>query len=136
MDYRNCTAGVYHSFTVIDSPYTNGAKVQREKCQYCGKAEEYTFTPDGKMTDERQYFLDHIRAFAQPVEDDLGMMEAFLACNPNAAARMTRDAAQEKKSEDHQAELTELFHWSMKRALDDKGWEYKKDGVDYSSKEK
>lgn len=124
-DYRNCFAGVYHLFTVLSGPDKDGSKVQSERCKYCGKVEDYTFEPDGRMTDSRKYFLDHIRAFAQPIEDDPGMMAAFLHCNPNAAARLAKEKADKDKSETFQNEMTEKFHWAMKRALDNQGW---KDG--------
>ena len=136
MDYRNCLVGVYHLFTVLDSPYKNGAKTQKEKCQYCGKDVEYFFSSDGKMMEERQYFLDHIRAFAQPIKEDPGMMAAFLVCNPKAAARLEADKKANKRSAEFQGEMTEMFRWAAKRALNDEGWKHKKGGVDYSSNEK
>jgi hypothetical protein len=137
MDYRNCLVGVYHNFEVIESPHKNGASVQRERCRHCNKEVEYKFLPDGELVDSRQYFLDHINAFAQPIEDDPGMMAAFLTCNPNAAARMALDEKQTKASKEFQDEMTEMFHWSIKRALDNRGWTAKSsDGVDRSSKEK
>lgn len=137
MDYRNCKVGQYHDFKVLASPYMNGSVEQVEVCKMCKERKVYTFTPDGKMINEHEYFLDHIRAFAQPILDDPGMMDVIRECNPIGLARMEKLAKEQENSEAFQADISDRFKFAMKKALNNEGWTDKtKDGIDRSSSEK
>lgn len=138
MDYKNCKKGVYHWFTVKSSPYTGSSTKQIERCKFCGDTKTYTFLPNGKMKEEREYFLDHIRAFAQPIQEDPGMLAAFLHCNPKAAERLKKQKTDDERSAWFKQEMSEKFKWAMQRALNNEGWTDKgdQDGINRSSSEK
>ncbi len=138
MDYKNCKKGVYHWFIVKSSPYTGSSLKQVEKCKFCGETKTYSFLPNGKMKEEREYFLDHIRAFAQPIQEDSGMLEAFKFCNPKAAKRLEQQRIEGRAHEFFKQEMSEKFKWAMKRALNNEGWTDKgdQDGINRSSSEK
>lgn len=137
MNYINCSVGRYHNFRVNESLYKNGGTVQVETCAYCREQKRYGFRPDGEMENSRQYFLDHIRAFAQESSQDVGMQAAFLYCNPNGVARLAKDRKIEEKSIEFQAEMKDRFRFVIKKALNNEGWKDKTaDGIDRSSSEK
>lgn len=129
MEYVNCSKAVYHNFdrvngvsSIITSPHRDGTMAQKERCNACGEVFVYMFLPNGQMADSRRYFLDHIRYFAQPIEEDPGMMAAFLHCNPKAAKRFADAEVADKKHEWFQKEMDEKFRWAIKRAMENKGW--------------
>ena len=115
-DYKNCPVGKYHDFKVLRTPYEiPGAKhspKQVEQCRMCHKTVEYLIQEDGKMVDDRQYFLDHIRAFAQP------SMVCYYELHPTAAFRFAEEAKAVKKSEEFQETKSEEFKAAIKKALD------------------
>lgn len=116
MDYKNCKVGKYHRFLVIAGPYS---AIQNDKqievCEYCKEKKAYAFTPDGKMADDHQYFLDHIRAFAQP-----SMGDVYYEVNPGMLLKFEKEAKAEKAKEAKEEERKEHFKFAIKRALDDK----------------
>lgn len=117
MNYANCPVAKYHNFRVLASPYLpeKQATKQIEQCRACGKREEYSYKPDGKMVNERKYFLDHIRAFAQPF-----MGEVYWECNPGAFEKFTAKEAEDKKREIKNLERDEHFKFAIKRAFEDR----------------
>lgn len=143
MSYENCTTGKYHDFTVVASPFSERrentlvSEQQIERCKLCGERTAYGFDGAGRMKDSRQYFLDHIRVFAQNGTKDVEMQKAFEYCNPKAFQKFAKEAEDKQKSDDFQQLMKEKFHWAMKRALNNEGWVDKgKDGIDRSSREK
>lgn len=138
MEYKNCKIARYHEMVIVASPYRGDITTrQKERCSKCGQDFAYDFTPDGQMKDSHQYFLDHIRYFAQPIEEDEGMMAAFLFCNPKAAKRFEEASKADKKHEWFQQEMQDKFRWAIKKALNNEGWKDKGDfdGIDRSVKD-
>lgn len=87
------------------------------------------------MKNERQYFLDHIRAFAQQSSSDLAMDAAWVYCNPRTVKRLLEQKEQEKKSNILQAEMKEKHKFFWQRALERKNWkDIGSDGIDRSYK--
>lgn len=133
MSYQNCSVGRYHDFTVVASPYSERkstallSPTQVERCKLCNETMSYTI----EELNSRRYFLNHIRDFAQPDTDDKDMQAAFDYCKPQASQRLVNEAKERQASTDLQTELSDKFHWTMKRALNNQGW---KDG-DRSSSE-
>lgn len=142
MDYKNCPNAVYHTMTTKATPYEHvtalSSTTQVEVCTSCNKVFSYHYLPNGEMADSRQYFLDHIRYFAQPIEEDPAMMAVFLHCNPGAAKRFEDAAIADKKHEFFQKEMDEKFRWAIKKALNNEGWVDKGDldGRNRSSRER
>lgn len=152
MTYENCPSGRYHDITVMASPYQDrreGALLsenQVEKCKLCGEMFTYAFNSQMQMVskaEDRRYFLNHIRDFAQDTRDkdgvpaDPAMQAAFEYCKPKLLERFMKEAADQKKSDEFQAEMSEVGRWTMKKALNNEGWTYiGKDGIDRSSSEK
>lgn len=110
-NFRNCAAGKYHWFKVLNT----NPSTQLEVCKYCGERKVYRFTADGKLVNEQQYFLDHIRAFAQPY-----MGEVYYDCNPGMLLKFTNEANEQKKAEVRSQDMTEKLKFAMKRAFEDK----------------
>jgi hypothetical protein len=83
--YINCKVGRYHWFKVISSDNL----AQHEVCKFCHLKQSYGFKSDGTMVDSQKYFMDHIRAFAQPSMGEVyydinpGDMEKFLIVDKN-----------------------------------------------------
>lgn len=118
MDYKNCPTARYHEMKVVSSPYPEGkifSPQQIERCTKCGERKTYIIRPDGQMENSRQYFLDHIRVFAQPIEQDPAMLEVFLFCNPGAAKRLKEAELSGKKHEWFREEQREKFRWALKK---------------------
>ncbi len=136
MIFENCKVDRYHDFTVFSSPYKENGTNQVETCKLCGEMKKYTFNAKGQMRNERQYFLDHIRAFAQHDTDDKEMTKAFNYCNPVAAAKFAAEALAGRKSEDFRSEMSDKFKWAIKRAMNNQGWTDNSHGFDRSSSEK
>lgn len=149
MSYQNCKVDRYHNITVLSSPWggrdvggnwqenLSTADKQIEKCKGCGELLVYHYKPNGSMTEERQYFLDHIRDFAQNDTGDSGMQVVFDYCKPELKQRFMKLAAEKVKSDEFQADMEDRFQWALKRALNNEGWKMKtKDGFDRSSREK
>jgi len=127
LGYKNCAFGDYHDFEVIYSrirplskPMQAGeAADQVEVCRFCKKQVVYKVSADGKTTDDHQYFLDHIRAFAQVGFGDQ-LAKVFYECNPGAAAELKKEQKSEKKQEEKHAELGDKLRFALKRAFEDK----------------
>lgn len=100
-NYRNCLVGGYHDYKVLAS----NEGVQMEVCRYCKVEKDFS-----KMS-EREYFLEHIRAFAQP------SMACYYDINPNAMAKAMIETKEQKKFDARQGDLKEKFHFAIKRAL-------------------
>lgn len=116
MNYKNCPTGQYHWFIVLSGPYSKvHTDEQIEVCKYCKARKAYAFKPDGKMVDDHQYFLDHIRAFAQP-----SMGDVYYDCNPGMLLKFTNEAKAEKKKEEKEEMRKDHFKFAMKRAFEDK----------------
>jgi hypothetical protein len=115
--YINCPKLRYHDFKVLSSPYlaesldTN----QRERCKGCGVIKSYSFKPDGKMTNENEYFMDHIRAFAQPAMGDV-----YYDCNPGAVLKFKKEEKEEKAKIEKEEVRKEHLVYALKRAFEDK----------------
>lgn len=120
--YINCPIREYHYFKVLSGPYMGGGtgETQKEVCRFCGVKKEYAFRLDGEMVDQRAYFLDHIRAFAQPSTEDLAMAEVYYHCNPGMKEKFIKEAVQAKKQEDKNLELTDKYRFAIGRALQDR----------------
>jgi hypothetical protein len=121
MDYRNCPVAKYHDFQVITGPYmlSNVSPIQVEVCRRCKKREEYSFKTDGKMVDEHKYFLDHIRAFAQPAGGP-EMAAVYYDVNPDMLLKFEKEEKDKKVMADRHGELGEKFRFALGRALQDK----------------
>lgn len=116
--YVNCPVAKYHDFKVMSDPYgltKTFSKEQKEYCRACKKMVSYKFASDGKMVEEHQYWLDHIRFFAQP-----SMGEVYFEINPGMRAKFSLEERENKAHEDKQAELSDKFRFALKRALDDR----------------
>lgn len=134
MDYRNCPVDQFHDYKVLRSPYLTDSAIQVEVCKLCGLESTYKFHDDGRMKNERQYFLDHIRACAQQSDTDLAMDACWVYCNPKLVKKLLEEKAQAKKSADFQKEMKETYDWAVKRAVDRKGWKHTgSDGVERNS---
>lgn len=116
MEYKNCPTAKYHWFIVLSGPYSREySETQVEVCKFCKVRKAYAFRPDGKMVDDHQYFLDHIRAFAQP-----SMGEVYYECNPGMLMKFQNEARAEKKKEERDADLSDKFKFALKRAYEDR----------------
>lgn len=134
-NYVNCPKDKYHDYKVLRSPYTSNSSMQIEVCKLCGLESRYKFKKDGRMVNERQYFLDHIRAFAQQSTTDLAMDAAWVYCNPRTVRRLLEEKEKESKSAVLQAELTEKHKFFWQKALNRENWkDIGSDGVDRSYK--
>lgn len=118
--YENCKVAKYHDFKVLQSPYFIPDAPQIEVCKYCHTRKKYKFTPEGRMVDEHAYFLDHIRAFAQPSSGDVEMMKVYTFCNPMKVKQDAEEALKEEKKAEFFAENDERFKFAIKKALENK----------------
>lgn len=114
-DFKNCPIARYCDFKVLASPYKNQRQdsKQVEVCRHCKRRVEYTFNEKGQLTDDRAYFTDHIRAFAQPT------MACYYDINPKATLMFEAEVKDQKRSEELQADLSDKFKFAVKRALND-----------------
>lgn len=121
--YANCPVGTYHYFKILASPSLPGSQDVRqvEQCTYCKERVAYDTRPDGDVVDQRKYFNDHVRAFAQPGLGDPYLSEVYFDCNPGMREKMAAEAAVAAKQVVHEADRNARFEHAIKKALENKG---------------